>query len=66
MAPLSRIRVFIHELATAAGVDDSQALANTWHILMKGSIIAATEGNRSAARDAKRAATLILDHWRGF
>ena len=32
-------------------------------MLMKGSIIAACEGNRNAARDAKRAARLVLDGW---
>jgi hypothetical protein len=32
-------------------------------MLMKGSIISAGEGNRNAAREAKRAARLVLDGW---
>jgi hypothetical protein len=32
-------------------------------MLMKGSIVSACEGNRSAAREAKRAAQLIFDGW---
>jgi hypothetical protein len=32
-------------------------------MLMKGSIVSAGEGNKNAARDAKRAAQLILDGW---
>jgi hypothetical protein len=30
---------------------------------MKGSIVSAGEGNRNAAREAKRAARLVLDGW---
>jgi hypothetical protein len=32
-------------------------------MLMKWAIIAACEGNRNAAHDAKRAARLVLDGW---
>jgi hypothetical protein len=32
-------------------------------MLMKGSIVSAAEGNKNAARNAKRAARLILDGW---
>jgi hypothetical protein len=31
--------------------------------MMMGSIIAAAEGNKNAARDAKRAGRLVLDGW---
>jgi hypothetical protein len=34
------------------------------HMLMKGSIISAGEGNRNAARDAKCAARLVLAGWK--
>jgi hypothetical protein len=34
-----------------------------WHMLMKGCTIAAAEGNRQAALQAKRAAKVILDNW---
>jgi hypothetical protein len=38
-------------------------IASAWHMLMKGSIVSAAEGNKNAARNAKRAARLILDGW---
>ena len=43
---------------------DPERFAQAWHMLMKGSIVSACEGNRNAARDAKRAAGLILDGWK--
>jgi hypothetical protein len=42
---------------------DPEKFAQAWHMLMKGSIVSAGEGNKNAARDAKRAARLILDGW---
>src|SRR3954454_1806460 len=38
---LSKIRDFLIELASAAGIEDPDAFARQWHILMKGSIVAA-------------------------
>jgi AcrR family transcriptional regulator len=60
---LARMRDFVGELANEAGIKDASNFSETWHMLMKGSIIAAAEGNRQAASQAKRAATLILDNW---
>ncbi len=60
---LGNIRAILRELAEQATLDDIDAFCQIWHMLMKGSIIAAGEGHRSAARDAKRAAHLILDNW---
>jgi AcrR family transcriptional regulator len=57
---LARIRAFVEELATDAGVADAGGLAHTWHILMKGSIVAASEGDREAARRAREVAALVL------
>jgi AcrR family transcriptional regulator len=57
---LERIRGFIEDLARAAGVADPAALAHEWHILMKGSIVAASEGDREAARRAQRMGRLLL------
>jgi AcrR family transcriptional regulator len=57
---LARIRAFVEELATEAGVTDPGALAHKWHILMKGSIVAAGEGEHSAARRAQEVAALVL------
>jgi hypothetical protein len=32
-------------------------------MLMKGSIVSASEGNRNSAKEAKRAARLLLEGW---
>jgi AcrR family transcriptional regulator len=60
---LARIRDFVCDLAAEAGLKDVSNFCDTWHMLMKGSIIAAAEGNREAALQAKRTATMILDNW---
>jgi AcrR family transcriptional regulator len=57
---LARIRSFVAELASEAGVTDADGLAHKWHILMKGSIVAAGEGDREAARRAREVAALVL------
>jgi len=54
------IRGFLAELAVEAGVADPEELARRWHILMKGSIVAAGEGDREAARSAKAVGALVL------
>lgn len=58
---LARIREFLQELAGQAGIADPEPFARQWHILMKGSIVAAGEGDRDAAVRAKRLAQLLLD-----
>jgi len=50
---LRRIRDFVAELAAQAGVEDPESLAAQWHILMKGSIVAAGEGDVQAAQRAR-------------
>jgi AcrR family transcriptional regulator len=57
---LARIRSFVARLAVDAGVGDAERLAHKWHILMKGSIVAAGEGDRDAARRAREIAALVL------
>jgi AcrR family transcriptional regulator len=57
---LANIRAFVGELATAAGVADPEWFAGQWHILMKGSIVAAHEGDTSAARKAREMGLLLL------
>jgi AcrR family transcriptional regulator len=57
---LSVIREFLAELAEAAGVVDPEAFAHQWHILMKGSIIAAAEGDTQAAVRAQELGALLL------
>lgn len=60
---LARIRAYLRELAAAAGIDDPDTFARQWHILMKGSIMAAHEGDRGAARAAREVGrTMLVAH----
>jgi AcrR family transcriptional regulator len=59
---LRNIRAFLRELAAEAGALDPEALAHKWHILMKGSIVAAGEGDRLAAGRAREIGELLLAH----
>jgi AcrR family transcriptional regulator len=59
---LAGIRGFVEGLAREAGISDAQHFARQWHILMKGSIVAAGEGDQEAARRAKQIGRLLLDH----
>jgi AcrR family transcriptional regulator len=60
---LRHIRDVVEELATEAHLDDPQGFAHSWHILMKGSIIAATEGDTLAAQRARlMAEDLVARH----
>lgn len=60
---LSKIRAIVRSLARDANLRESEKFAQAWHMLMKGSIVSACEGNRNAARDAKRAARMIISGW---
>jgi AcrR family transcriptional regulator len=62
-AHLSKIRAMVRALANDAKLREPEKFAQAWHMLMKGSIVSACEGNRNAAREAKCAAQLILDGW---
>jgi AcrR family transcriptional regulator len=57
---LATIRAFLERLAREASVPDAESFAREWHILMKGSIVAAGEGDCEAARRAKRMGVLLL------
>ena len=57
---LSVIRAFLAGLAEGAGVEDPEAFAHQWHILMKGSIVAAAEGDTRAAARAQELGALLL------
>ena len=59
-AYLAGIRDFLEDLARRAGINDAESFAREWHILMKGSIVAAQEGDRDAARRGRRVGALIL------
>jgi AcrR family transcriptional regulator len=60
---LENIRGVVRSLAEEAGLRDVESFARSWHILMKGSIISATEGDVDAAKRAQAmAASLIEQH----
>jgi AcrR family transcriptional regulator len=59
---LRNIRSFVRGLASDAGAGDPEALAHQWHILMKGSIVAAGEGDQLAAGRAQEMGRLLLAH----
>jgi AcrR family transcriptional regulator len=58
---LATIRGLVRDFAAQAGVTDPEAVAAQWHILMKGSIVAAGEGDRLAARRARELGELLLE-----
>ncbi len=59
---LANIRSYLCGLAAEAGVADPDSFARQWHILMKGSIVAAAEGDTHAAARARELGILLLDH----
>ena len=61
---LENIRDVVRQLASEAGLRDVDQFARTWHILMKGSIVSASEGDLDAAKRAKALARLLIDEYR--
>jgi AcrR family transcriptional regulator len=61
---LARIRGHIQALAEEAGLRDTEEFACSWHILMKGSIISATEGDFLASKRAQQMAGWLIAHHR--
>ena len=61
---LENIRTIVRTLAEEAGLRDPEAFALSWHLLMKGAIVQAAEGDRQAARRAKTIAQLVLEQHR--
>lgn len=61
---LENIRAVVRERADDAGLRDPESFARSWHILMKGSIISAGEGDTQAARRAKEMARCLIDRHR--
>jgi AcrR family transcriptional regulator len=61
---LENIRSIVQRLAEEAGLRDPDSFARSWHILMKGSIVSAAEGDTEAAQRAKSMARCLLDEHR--
>lgn len=61
---LAKIRGHVQALAEEAGLQRPEEFARSWHILMKGSIISATEGDMQAAKRAQQMAGWLIQHHR--
>jgi AcrR family transcriptional regulator len=61
---LARIRGHVQQLAEEAGLRDTEDFSRSWHILMKGSIISATEGDADAAKRAQAMARTLIEQYR--
>jgi AcrR family transcriptional regulator len=61
---LDNIRTMVRERAEAAGLVDVDNFAHSWHILMKGSIIAAAEGDLQAAQRAQAMGRSLIERHR--
>ena len=62
-AHLEYIRSIVRTLAEEAGVQDAEAFAHSWHILMKGSIVAAGEGDELAGKRARAMGEDLVDRF---
>ena len=61
---LAAIRSIVAGFAREEGLANAERFAQVWHMIMKGCIVAAGEGNRSAGRQAKEAARILVDNWK--
>lgn len=61
---LENIRSVVQTLAQEAGLRDPPSFALSWHILMKGSIVQAGEGDKQAAKRAQAIAQLLIERHR--
>jgi AcrR family transcriptional regulator len=61
---LENIRSVVRTLAEEAELRDPESFTRSWHILMKGSIISAAEGDTDAALRAKEMARSLIDSYR--
>jgi AcrR family transcriptional regulator len=61
---LENVRSVVQRIAEEAGLHDTASFAHSCHILMKGSIVAAAEGDHEAARRARAMARLLISQAR--
>jgi len=61
---LENVRGVIRALAGEAGLRDVEQFALSFHILMKGSIVQAGEGDVDAAKRAQGMARVLIDRYR--
>lgn len=60
---MADVRQFIEGFVKETGLKGASELAANWHMLLKGAIVAASQGNRDAARTARQAAAVLLAYW---
>jgi AcrR family transcriptional regulator len=61
---LENSRTVVRTLAEEAGLREPEEFARSWHILMKGSIVQAGEGDVDAAKRAQKMGRALLDEYR--
>jgi hypothetical protein len=57
-------RTVVGRLAEEAALCDPASFARSWHLLMKGSIVSAAEGDAQAAQRAQSMARLLIEQHR--
>ncbi len=62
---LAKIRGHVQQLAEEAGLREPENFSRSWHILMKGSIVSAAEGDRAAAGRSREMAGWLIERYRG-
>jgi AcrR family transcriptional regulator len=61
---IDNVRDIVRRRAVAAGLNDVEDFAWSWHILMKGAIILAAVGDGNAARRAQKMARYLIEEHR--
>jgi AcrR family transcriptional regulator len=61
---LENVRSIVGRFAEEAGLRDPGSFARSWHILMKGAIVAAAEGDGEAARRAQSMGRRLIEEHR--
>ncbi|MCV7076659.1 TetR/AcrR family transcriptional regulator [Mycobacterium szulgai] len=64
VAHIDQVREIVRRRAVAAGLEDVEDFAWSWHILMKGAIILAAVGDCQAARRAQKMARVLIESHR--
>lgn len=64
IAHIDHVRDIVRHRAAAAGLDDVEDFAQSWHILMKGAIILAAVGDLDAAQHAQKMARSLIEQHR--
>ncbi len=64
VAHIDHVRDIVHQRAEAAGLDDVEDFAWSWHILMKGAMILAAVGDHDAAHRAQKMARVLIEQHR--